>query len=108
MRGFGAALADHWKVRLPRIVGEFFKSTSPGHWCLKLAHGLCRAIRDRDLTCRGTDPRHLYHDVLVAVDEARQLNNGPPSDLAFLIEALELELGAHIVIWVVARGITAR
>lgn len=25
------------------------------------------------------DPRHLYHDVLVAIDASRMLNNGQPS-----------------------------
>jgi protein-L-isoaspartate(D-aspartate) O-methyltransferase len=49
------------------------------------------------LTTPDDDPRHLYQDVLVAVDEGRQLNNGEPSGLAFLIEALELEPGAHVV-----------
>jgi protein-L-isoaspartate(D-aspartate) O-methyltransferase len=43
------------------------------------------------------DPSHFYHDVLLAVDEARWLNNGQPSFLAFLIEALEVEAGEHVV-----------
>jgi protein-L-isoaspartate(D-aspartate) O-methyltransferase len=47
-------------------------------------------------TTPDADPRHLYHDVLVAIDEGRLLNNGLPSCLAFLIEALELEPGAHM------------
>ena len=28
---------------------------------------------------RRADPRHVYHDVLIALDEARGLNNGQPS-----------------------------
>jgi len=43
------------------------------------------------------DPRHIYHDVLVAIDPKRLLNNGQPSGLAFLIEALELQPGAQVV-----------
>jgi protein-L-isoaspartate(D-aspartate) O-methyltransferase len=43
------------------------------------------------------DPRHIYHDVLVAIDPERLLNNGQPRGLAFLIEALELQPGAHVV-----------
>jgi len=43
------------------------------------------------------DPRHIYHDVLVAIDPEHLLNNGQPSGLAFLIEALELQPGAHVV-----------
>lgn len=43
------------------------------------------------------DSGHVYHDVLVAIDEARLLNNGQPSFLAFLIEALDLRDGDHAV-----------
>ncbi len=43
------------------------------------------------------DPRHLYHNVLVEIDAARQANNGQPSFLAFLIDALELQEGEHVV-----------
>jgi protein-L-isoaspartate(D-aspartate) O-methyltransferase len=43
------------------------------------------------------DPRHLYHNVLVEIDAARQANNGQPSFLAFLIDALELREGEHVV-----------
>jgi len=32
----------------------------------------------------------------LAVDEARWLNNGQPSFLAFLIEAFEVEAGEHV------------
>jgi protein-L-isoaspartate(D-aspartate) O-methyltransferase len=48
-------------------------------------------------TTPDADPQHLYHDVLVAIDETRQLNNGQPSFLAFLIQALELQEGEHAV-----------
>ncbi len=48
-------------------------------------------------TTSDADPKHLYHDVLVALDETRLLNNGQPSFLAFLIEALELREGDHVV-----------
>ncbi len=43
------------------------------------------------------NPRHLYHNVLVEIDAARQANNGQPSFLAFLIDALELQEGEHVV-----------
>ena len=44
------------------------------------------------LSTRSTDadPAHLYHDVLVAIDPARRLNNGQPSYLAFCLDALDL------------------
>lgn len=48
-------------------------------------------------TTPDAHPRHLYHDVLVAIDETQLLNNGQPSFLAFLIEALALQEGDHVV-----------
>ena len=43
------------------------------------------------------DSRHIYHNVLVAIDAERHLNNGQPGFLAFLIDALELQEGEHVV-----------
>jgi protein-L-isoaspartate(D-aspartate) O-methyltransferase len=48
-------------------------------------------------TTPDADPRHLYHDVLVAIDEARWLNNGQPSFLGFLIQALDVREGDHVL-----------
>ncbi|MBV9200736.1 MAG: methyltransferase domain-containing protein [Alphaproteobacteria bacterium] len=48
-------------------------------------------------TTEDTDPRHLYHDVLVAIDEERRLNNGQPSLWARMYDRLGLRRGAHIV-----------
>ena len=48
-------------------------------------------------TTTDADPKHLYHDVLVAIDPVRFLNNGQPSFLAFLIDALDLQEGEHVV-----------
>jgi protein-L-isoaspartate(D-aspartate) O-methyltransferase len=43
------------------------------------------------------DPKHLYHDVLVAIDAERGINNGHPALLALFIDSLELQEGEHIV-----------
>lgn len=48
-------------------------------------------------TTEDADPRDLYHDVLVAIDESRRLNNGQPSLWACLYDQLELASGNHIV-----------
>jgi protein-L-isoaspartate(D-aspartate) O-methyltransferase len=48
-------------------------------------------------TTEDADPRHLYHDVLIAIDEERRLNNGQPSLWARMYDQLELSLGAHVV-----------
>ena len=55
----------------------------PGPW--KLAVGTWQYSGSRGyITTADNDPRSLYHDVLVAIDAARQLNNGHPSSLASL------------------------
>ena len=43
------------------------------------------------------DPRHLYHDVLIAIDEERRLNNGQPSLWARMYDQLELSRGDHVI-----------
>ena len=42
------------------------------------------------------NPRDLYHNVLVALDPDRYLNNGQPSALARWIDALELRPGDRV------------
>jgi protein-L-isoaspartate(D-aspartate) O-methyltransferase len=43
------------------------------------------------------DPRHLYHNVAVAIDAARELNNGHPSSLAAWLDALAPAAGDTFV-----------
>ncbi len=40
---------------------------------------------------KDADPRHLYHNVPVALDPARDLNNGQPAALAKWIDALDIK-----------------
>jgi protein-L-isoaspartate(D-aspartate) O-methyltransferase len=42
------------------------------------------------------DPRHLYHNVVVVLDAAGDINNGQPSALASWIDALDLKPGARV------------
>jgi protein-L-isoaspartate(D-aspartate) O-methyltransferase len=48
-------------------------------------------------TTEDADPRHIYHNVLVAIDAARELNNGEPASLARWLDALELRAGDRVV-----------
>lgn len=43
------------------------------------------------------DPRHIYHDVVVALDASRELNNGMPSALARWIEAAQIQPGEAVL-----------
>jgi protein-L-isoaspartate(D-aspartate) O-methyltransferase len=61
----------------------------PGPWHILGATQLARGYtRTSD-----ADPRHLNHNVLVAIDARRSLNNGHPSFLATLIDQLNLKDG---------------
>ena len=42
-------------------------------------------------------PRAVYHDVLIALDESRQINNGQPSLWAFLLDQLVVAAGEQVL-----------
>lgn len=48
-------------------------------------------------TTEDDDPQHLYHNILIAIDAERMLNNGQPSGLAMWIDALELKAGDRVL-----------
>jgi protein-L-isoaspartate(D-aspartate) O-methyltransferase len=48
-------------------------------------------------TTADADPRAVYHDVLIALDESRQINNGQPSLWAFLLDQLDIAAGEHVL-----------
>lgn len=43
------------------------------------------------------NPKHLYHNIVVAIDASRSLNNGQPSGLAVWIDSLDLRESEHVV-----------
>ncbi|MBI1777702.1 MAG: protein-L-isoaspartate(D-aspartate) O-methyltransferase [Proteobacteria bacterium] len=64
----------------------------PGPWTI------LPAMRpDQAFTTPDADPRRLYHNVLVPIDESRRLNNGEPALWAFLMDQLRLGRGQHVV-----------
>jgi protein-L-isoaspartate(D-aspartate) O-methyltransferase len=65
----------------------------PGPWLIVTPQGSAAAYR----ATPDADPTHLYHDVLVAIDAERMLNNGQPSALAMWIDALDLRAGEQVV-----------
>lgn len=42
-------------------------------------------------------PKHVYHNILIAIDADRLLNNGQPSSLAMWIDALDLKTGERVL-----------
>lgn len=43
-----------------------------------------------------TDPRDLYHNVLVSIDHSKDINNGQPGSLALWMEAMSLKPGDRV------------
>jgi protein-L-isoaspartate(D-aspartate) O-methyltransferase len=95
-RCYAEELAYTGHLTSPAVIEAFARVPrerylGPGPWRIYQSYA-------RDYwTTPDADPRHLYHDVLVAIDETRRLNNGQPSFLAFLIQALDLRAGDHAV-----------
>ncbi|HEY2620596.1 MAG TPA: methyltransferase domain-containing protein [Acetobacteraceae bacterium] len=94
---FAEELRHVARVRSPAVVHAFATVprehfAGPGPWRLLSAS----FVRDY-WTTENADPRHLYHDVLIAIDEARRLNNGQPSLWAFLYDQLGLAAAQHVV-----------
>ncbi|MBV8574373.1 MAG: methyltransferase domain-containing protein, partial [Acetobacteraceae bacterium] len=65
---------------------------APGPWRI-----LSPMVMPEYWTTEDADPVHLYHDVLIAIDEERRLNNGQPSLWARMYDHLELSRGDHVV-----------
>ncbi|AWL99671.1 protein-L-isoaspartate O-methyltransferase family protein [Bradyrhizobium amphicarpaeae] len=63
----------------------------PGPWRVRASEG-----REYQTT-PDADPIHLYHDVLVAIDEKRRLHTGLPSLWANLFEILDIKAGERVV-----------
>ncbi|HVD94470.1 MAG TPA: methyltransferase domain-containing protein [Vicinamibacterales bacterium] len=61
----------------------------PGPWTIRSESDFQAAPR----TTPSADPSHLYHNVAVAIDPARQLFNGAPGLLAMTIDHLGLHPG---------------
>src|SRR5947207_11113559 len=61
-----------WKIKSPMWMGEYWITAD-------------------------ADPRHVYHDTLIALDAARGINNGQPSLWVALFGQLGIKPGEHVV-----------
>jgi protein-L-isoaspartate(D-aspartate) O-methyltransferase len=79
-------------ARVPRE-----KFLGPGPWEIASADSRAlSALGAVQMSYRPVDdPRHLYHNVVVVLDKAGDINNGQPSALARWIGALDLKAGAR-------------
>lgn len=90
-------------LRTPGLVEAFAKVPrerflGPGPWQLGSAEG--RAISVAGLAQLSyvtvADPRDLYHNVVVSLDRANDINNGQPSALGLWIDSLALLPGERV------------
>lgn len=96
-RGFAEELRSLVRLQSPAVVQAFATVprehfVGPGPWRIlspRRSEGYC--------STEDTDPKHLYHDVLVAIDETRGLNNGQPSLWALLFDQLNLATGDQVI-----------
>lgn len=77
-------------ARVPR---EKFLGRAPWQISSPGARALSMAGLRESAYVTVDDARDLYHDVLVALDRAKEINNGQPSALASWIDALSLQPG---------------
>lgn len=84
-------------VNTPAIVDAFAAVPrehylGPGPWGMH-----ARLMIGEINTSPSNDPRHLYHDVLVSIDQARGINNGLPSLWARVYDQMSLLPGATVL-----------
>jgi protein-L-isoaspartate(D-aspartate) O-methyltransferase len=66
---------------------------SPGPWLIRSEIDIGGGPRKTP----DADPRHVYHNVAIAIDPDRQLFNGAPSLVCTCIDALALTAGARVL-----------
>jgi protein-L-isoaspartate(D-aspartate) O-methyltransferase len=85
------------RLRSPALVAAFAtvpreRFVGAGPWRIRSPRGVADY-----LTTEDADPRTIYHDVLVALDASRGINNGQPSLWAFLIDQLDIAAGENVL-----------
>lgn len=88
-----AALRSHALVEaLAKVPRENF--LGPGPWQIGSLEMMSARVQNRQT--EDADPRRLYHNVVVAIDRARNLNNGHPATLASWLDTLDIASGERI------------
>jgi hypothetical protein len=96
-RWFAEELRFAANLRSPAVVRAFAtvpreRFVGPGPWRIR-----SRMSRGEYWTTESADPCHVYHDALIALDEARGLNNGQPSLCASFVDALDVQPGQQVL-----------
>ena len=94
---YAAELRFTAKVRSSAVVDAFAtvpreQFVGPGPWRIKSPMDIVEYWTTDD-----DSPSHVYHDVLIALDESRGINNGQPSLWAYLFDHLDLIPGEQVL-----------
>ena len=86
-------------IESPRLIEAFAAVPrehylGPGPWHIMVRRPLSNRTQPEYRLTTDSDPRHIYHNVLVGQDTTRGLNNGEPSSLARWLDMLNLSEGA--------------
>lgn len=66
----------------------------PGPWQIGSLEMMAARLQHRET--EDADPRRVYHNIVVVIDPARNLNNGHPATLASWLDALEIAPGERV------------
>jgi protein-L-isoaspartate(D-aspartate) O-methyltransferase len=72
----------------------------PGPWQIRggeLAAGFFSGLPVQSRQTEDANPRHVYHDVSIAIDPLRDLYNGQPSFIATWLDQLKIKEGDRVV-----------
>jgi protein-L-isoaspartate(D-aspartate) O-methyltransferase len=96
-RWFAEELRHTAHVRSPGVI-EAFATVPREHFAGPGPWRVLSPLGGPDYwTTDDADPRRLCHDLLVAIDETRRLNNGQPSLWAALFDQLGLAIGECVI-----------
>ena len=96
-QSYAAELRFTARVRSSAVVNAFAtvpreQFVGPGPWRIKSPMDVAEYWTTDD-----DDPRQVYHDILIALDELCGINNGQPSLWAYLFDHLELVPGENVL-----------
>jgi protein-L-isoaspartate(D-aspartate) O-methyltransferase len=94
-RDYAKAIQSRAQITSPRIVRAF--ATVPRERFLGEGPWRIRSISRQYSSTIDANPIHLYQDVLVAIDEDRELDNGLPSLWARLFDLLDIKETDRVV-----------
>ena len=104
-RFFAEELQAVCNFRSPGLVDAFAavpreRFLTPGPWTVlgdAGDGGLMMGSAPRSRTTPDGDPAHVYHNIAIAIDPARQLFNGQPATLAVWLDILGLAPGVRVL-----------